>query len=83
VAAVEPGEQRAGGDAAAAPPGPAGTPGSDQAGLLLALASTFAGNLLLVGSIANLIVVDGAEKNGITIDWHQGPPLGPSPRTFR
>jgi Na+/H+ antiporter NhaD/arsenite permease-like protein len=49
--------------------GTAGTPGADQAGLLLALASTFAGNLLLVGSIANLIMVDGAEKNGITIDW--------------
>jgi hypothetical protein len=49
--------------------GTAGTPGADQAGLLLALVSTFAGNLLLVGSIANLIVVDGAEKNGITIDW--------------
>lgn len=36
---------------------------------MLALASTFAGNLLLVGSIANLIVVDLAEKAGIRIDW--------------
>jgi Na+/H+ antiporter NhaD/arsenite permease-like protein len=42
-----------------------------QAGMLLALASTFAGNLLLVGSIANLIVVDLAEKAGMRIDWRQ------------
>ncbi len=40
-----------------------------QAGALLALVSTLAGNLLLVGSIANLIVVDLAEKEGIAIDW--------------
>jgi Na+/H+ antiporter NhaD/arsenite permease-like protein len=31
-----------------------------MAGLLLALVSTFAGNLLIVGSIANIIVVDAA-----------------------
>ena len=43
--------------------------GSDAA-TVLALASTFAGNLLLVGSIANLIVVDLAQKAGIEIDWH-------------
>ena len=51
-----------------------GEPGgaaAQQAGMLLALASTFAGNLLLVGSIANLIVVDLAEKAGIRIDWRQ------------
>ncbi len=40
-----------------------------HAGVMLALASTFAGNLLLVGSIANLIVVDLAEKAGIRIGW--------------
>ncbi len=40
-----------------------------QAGALLALLSTFAGNLLLVGSIANLIVADLARQQGITIDW--------------
>jgi Na+/H+ antiporter NhaD/arsenite permease-like protein len=45
--------------------------GGRSAGTLLALASTFAGNLLLVGSIANLIVVDLAEKAGIRIDWRQ------------
>lgn len=45
--------------------------GAPRAGMLLALASTFAGNLLLVGSIANLIVVDLAEKAGIRIDWRR------------
>jgi len=41
---------------------------SPQAGVTLALASTLAGNLLLVGSIANLIVVDLARRNGVVID---------------
>jgi Na+/H+ antiporter NhaD/arsenite permease-like protein len=40
-----------------------------QAGTILALASTFAGNLLLVGSIANLIVADAAQRRGICINW--------------
>ena len=43
----------------------------DAAGVTLALVSTFAGNLLLVGSIANLIVVDLARKQGIAIHWKQ------------
>jgi Na+/H+ antiporter NhaD/arsenite permease-like protein len=43
----------------------------DASGVTLALVSTFAGNLLLVGSIANLIVVDLARKQGIAIDWKQ------------
>jgi Na+/H+ antiporter NhaD/arsenite permease-like protein len=38
-----------------------------QAGVTLALVSTFAGNLLLVGSIANLIVADLARRDGIVI----------------
>jgi Na+/H+ antiporter NhaD/arsenite permease-like protein len=38
-------------------------------GTVLALVSTLAGNLLLVGSIANLIVVDAARRQGIAIDW--------------
>ena len=42
-----------------------------SAGTLLALVSTFAGNLLLVGSIANLIVVDLARKAGVHIGWRQ------------
>ncbi len=40
-----------------------------HAGAILALASTLAGNLLLVGSIANLIVADRAALMGITITW--------------
>jgi Na+/H+ antiporter NhaD/arsenite permease-like protein len=40
-----------------------------QAGAVLALASTFAGNLLIVGSIANIIVVEQAHRRGVTIDW--------------
>ena len=42
-----------------------------HAGPLLALASTLAGNLLLVGSIANLIVVDAAARRGVEIDWRR------------
>src|SRR5690606_20527991 len=35
------------------------------AGATLALASTLAGNLLVVGSIANIIVVDAARRGGV------------------
>ena len=48
----------------------------EAAATLLALVSTFAGNLLLVGSIANLIVVDLARKSGIVIDWKQHALIG-------
>ena len=41
----------------------------DLAGPVLALSSTLAGNLLIVGSIANIIVVDQAKRLGVTIDW--------------
>jgi Na+/H+ antiporter NhaD/arsenite permease-like protein len=47
-----------------------------EAGLVLALVSTFAGNLLLVGSIANLIVADLAARDGIVIDWRAHAALG-------
>jgi len=40
-------------------------------GPMLALVSTLAGNLLIVGSIANIIVVDAARKQGIEIDWRR------------
>jgi Na+/H+ antiporter NhaD/arsenite permease-like protein len=40
-----------------------------QAGAVLALASTFAGNLLIVGSIANIIVVEQAGRQDVVIDW--------------
>lgn len=45
-------------------------------GMALALTITLAGNLLLVGSIANLIVVDLARKSGVTIDWKQHAVVG-------
>jgi Na+/H+ antiporter NhaD/arsenite permease-like protein len=38
-------------------------------GTVLALSSTLAGNLLIVGSIANIIVVQAAERRGIHIGW--------------
>jgi len=47
-----------------------------QAGVTLALVTTFAGNLLLVGSIANLIVVDLARKAGVVLDWKQHAVVG-------
>jgi len=40
-----------------------------NAWLTLAMASTLAGNLTLVGSIANLIVLQGARRHGITITF--------------
>jgi Na+/H+ antiporter NhaD/arsenite permease-like protein len=40
----------------------------DLAGPILALTSTLAGNLLLVGSIANIIVIDQARRLGVRID---------------
>ena len=40
-------------------------------GLMLALVSTLAGNLLIVGSIANMIVVSAAARQGIRIDWRR------------
>jgi Na+/H+ antiporter NhaD/arsenite permease-like protein len=46
------------------------------AGLLLALGSTLAGNLFIVGSIANIIVVDAAERRGIHIDWKRHAAVG-------
>lgn len=47
-----------------------------QAGVTLALVSTFAGNLLLVGSIANLIMVDLAQKGGVAINWRDHARIG-------
>lgn len=40
-----------------------------RAATLLALVSTLAGNLLLVGSIANLIVADAVRDAGLRLDW--------------
>lgn len=38
-------------------------------GAVLALSSTLAGNLLIVGSIANIIVVEQARREGVAIGW--------------
>ncbi len=47
-----------------------------QAGPLLALSSTLAGNLLIVGSIANIIVVDQAERLGVKVSWREHARVG-------
>src|SRR2546426_11703874 len=52
-----------------------------MAGTLLALVSTLSGNLLIVGSIANIIVVDAAERRGLRIDWRRHGRVG-VPVTF-
>jgi len=41
------------------------------AGPVLALSSTLAGNLIVVGSIANIIVIDQAARQGISIGWKE------------
>lgn len=46
------------------------------AGVTLALVSTLAGNLLVVGSIANIIVVDAAARHGVRIDWRRHAAVG-------
>ncbi len=42
----------------------------------LALATTFAGNLFLVGSIANLIVADAAQRRGLRLGWREHARIG-------
>ncbi len=42
-----------------------------HAGPTLALVSTLAGNFFIVGSLANIIVVDAARRAGIVIDWRR------------
>ena len=46
------------------------------AGPVLALSSTLAGNLLIVGSIANIIVVDAAQRRNIRIGWYEHARIG-------
>ena len=50
--------------------------GIPQAGYVLAVSSTFAGNLLLVGSIANIIVAGEAERMGIPFSWKEHARVG-------
>jgi Na+/H+ antiporter NhaD/arsenite permease-like protein len=44
-------------------------PDPQRAWLVLAMASTLAGNLTILGSIANLIVVEGARRRSVTIGF--------------
>ena len=44
-------------------------PDARQVWLTLAMASTFAGNLTIVGSVANLIVVEKARRQGVRIGF--------------
>lgn len=46
------------------------------AGSILALASTLAGNLLIVGSIANIIVVEQAALMGVRVGWREHARIG-------
>jgi Na+/H+ antiporter NhaD/arsenite permease-like protein len=46
------------------------------AGPTLALVSTLAGNLFIVGSVANIIVVDIAARHGIAISWRDHARIG-------
>ncbi|MBP7936382.1 MAG: anion transporter [Phycisphaerae bacterium] len=46
------------------------------AGPVLALSSTLAGNLFIAGSIANIIVVDQADRLGIHISWREHARIG-------
>ena len=46
------------------------------AGQMLALSTTLAGNLLIVGSIANIIVVGAAQRRNIRIGWKEHARVG-------
>jgi Na+/H+ antiporter NhaD/arsenite permease-like protein len=47
-----------------------------EAGAILALSSTLAGNLFVVGSIANIIVLDQARRLGVEIGWRRHARVG-------
>ena len=46
-------------------------PDPERAWLALAMSSTLAGNLTIVGSIANLIVIEGARRRGVRVNLGQ------------
>jgi Na+/H+ antiporter NhaD/arsenite permease-like protein len=48
----------------------------ELAGPVLALSSTLAGNLFIVGSIANIIVINAAQGRGILIGWKEHARIG-------
>jgi len=45
--------------------------GSEQVALIISVVSTLAGNLTVVGSIANLIVIEQARRRGVTITFSE------------
>jgi len=45
--------------------------GEERRGAAVGRFLQLAGNLLIVGSIANVIVVDAARRSGIVIDWRR------------
>jgi Na+/H+ antiporter NhaD/arsenite permease-like protein len=49
---------------------------SEFAGPILAISSTLAGNLLLVGSLSNIIVLGQAEQLGVKITWGEHAKVG-------
>jgi Na+/H+ antiporter NhaD/arsenite permease-like protein len=51
-------------------------PDPSRAWLVLGMASTFAGNLTVLGSIANLIVVEGARRRGVLVTFWDYARLG-------
>ncbi|AOZ01638.1 anion transporter [Cupriavidus sp. USMAHM13] len=48
----------------------------EMAGPLLALVSSLSGNLLIAGSISNIIVVDAAARRNVRIDWRRHARIG-------
>ena len=49
---------------------------SELAGPILAISSTLAGNLLLVGSLSNIIVLGQADRLGVKITWAEHAKVG-------
>jgi Na+/H+ antiporter NhaD/arsenite permease-like protein len=52
------------------------TPNPDLIWRVVAMSSTFAGNLLLIGSMANLIVAERAEARGVRIGFGEYARIG-------
>lgn len=46
-------------------------PNPETVWLALAMSSTFAGNLTLIGSVANLIVAESAKKRGVKLEFYE------------
>ncbi len=51
-------------------------PAPERAWLALAMSSTLAGNVTILGSIANLIVVEGAGRRGVTVRFRDYAAIG-------